>query len=297
MSELPRIPIRRTMDNRSGLDLIGETVPDLEANLTEAGVYVDDETGQPVVAYAPFPGDFAEFRRALIDTPMSTTLRGAGMRNVSRTFGFSPKSVVLKRESCRPASLAYDNPQAHAVIVSAARTMDVWLRSELPEVVDYSNAQSEAISDEWRLSDDVYWTSGVVNPTSALPYHRDRNNFPVWSAMPVARRAARGGYLSIPEYDATVAARDGWVVYFNGYELTHGVTPIDIVAEDGYRYSCVYYCLRGMVNCADDAREQARARQVRTDRERSMATATKDELREKISGRATGGSGGVVPKR
>lgn len=297
MSELPRIPIRRTTDNEAGLALIGDTVPHLVANLTEAAVYVDADTNAPVVAYAPFPGDFAEFRRALIDTPMSTTLRGGGMRNVSRTFGFSPKSVVLKRESCRPASLAYDNPAAHSVIVSAARTMDVWLRAELPEVIEESYAKAAPISEDWRLSDDVYWTSGVVNQTSSLPYHRDRNNFPVWSAMPVARRAARGGYLSIPEYDATVATRDGWVVYFNGFQLTHGVTPIKITEDDGYRYSCVYYCLRGMVNCADDAREQARAKQVRTDRERSMASASKEDLRAKITGRATGGSGGVVPTR
>lgn len=287
----PEIPIKRVLDNQGGLDIIGEVVPELEANITKVGVYVDADTGDPVLAYAPFPGDFADFRNALLGTPMSTTLRGGtGMRNVSRTFGFAPKSVPLKRESCRPTSLAYHEPEVHARIVAAARRLEEWLIGNVPGVVDRSYQASVGIDDEWRLSDDVYWTSGVVNLSSSLPYHRDRNNFPVWSAMPVARRAARGGYLDIPEYDAVVEARDGWVVYFNGHQLTHGVTPMRITADDGYRLSCVYYCLRGMVNCADDAREQARARQVRTDREREMAKTTIEDLRGKIRGRATGGT-------
>ena len=284
MPDLPRIPVRRVLDEEGDLEVIGLTVPDAEPNITKAGVYVDEETGRPVFAYAPFPDDFTAYRNAVIKVEMSTTLRAAGTRNVSRTFGFSPKSVVIKRESCRPAALSYWQPEEHAVIVGAARTLDRWLQAELPEVVDRAFQESVGISDEWRMTDDVYWTSGVINKTSALPYHRDRNNFPVWSAMPVARRGARGGYLRLPAYDAVIAARDGWVVYFNGFELTHGVTPITVTAKDGYRYSCVYYCLRKMVNCADDAREQGRARVKRTEREREIASETTEQMLSKFKG-------------
>lgn len=287
MGSLLRIPVTRVMSSKDALDIIGDEVPQLEANVHEAGCYVDDETGEPVLIYAPYPGDFSTFRKALIETPMSTTVRGSGMRNVSRTFGFAPKSVVMNRESCRPASMAHQQPEQHAVIVAAAKLLETFLVEEVPEVVDYSYDKSHEINDDWRLSDDVYWTSGVINQTSALPYHRDRNNFPVWSAMPVARRKARGGYLSVPEYDVTIAARDGWVVYFNGYMLTHGVTPIEIKADDGYRFSCVYYCLRGMVNCADDAREQADAKRRRTEREKQIAETSVEELRATVGSKLT----------
>lgn len=271
MSKLPRVPIQRVMSSDDSKKLFGDPVPKLEANIEDAACYVDADTNEPVLIYAPYPGDFSVLRRALLETPMSSTKRASGWSNVSRTFGFAPKAVMTNRESCRPTSMAHQAPEQHAVIVDAAKLLEQFLASELPDVVRHGYDGSHDITDDWRLSDDVYWTSGVINKTSELPYHRDRNNFPVWSAMPVARRKARGGYLSLPEYGATVAARDGWVLYFHGYGLTHGVTPIEIKDKDGYRFSCVYYCLRGMANCADDAREQARAKLARTEREKNMA--------------------------
>jgi hypothetical protein len=115
------------------------------------------------------------------------------------------------------------------------------------------------------------WTSGVVNQNSQLPYHRDGFNFPTWSAMPVIRRGVDGGHLHLPEYDLTVACRDGWAVFFCGQQLLHGVTPMRLTKPDGYRFSVVYYALRGMKDCHTYAEETRAAQNRRAQRERGMA--------------------------
>jgi hypothetical protein len=110
-----------------------------------------------------------------------------------------------------------------------------------------------------------------INQTSVLPFHRDAYNFPAWSAMPVLRRGVDGGFLRIPEYGATIACRDGWGVFFAGYDLLHGVTPMRLRRPDGYRYSVVYYALKGMKDCFTAAVEAGYARKRRTEREQEIA--------------------------
>ncbi len=139
------------------------------------------------------------------------------------------------------------------------------------------------------MTDDALWTSGVINQSSALPYHRDGSNFDTWSAMPVVRRGMDGGHLHFPEYGITVNCRDGWALYFNGYAYVHGVTPMKTRSKDGYRYSIVFYAKRGMKDCHTYAVEVGEARARRKDREAGMATATPEEIMAKIpNGRSTG---------
>jgi hypothetical protein len=88
--------------------------------------------------------------------------------------------------------------------------------------------------------------------------------------MPVVRRGVRGGRLHLPEFNVSFECRDGWVVWFPGWRYVHGVTPITKVEPDGYRISVVYYSLRGMKDCHTWALEQARGREVRTQREAAM---------------------------
>jgi hypothetical protein len=104
----------------------------------------------------------------------------------------------------------------------------------------------------------------------------------MWSAMPVIRRGIRGGYLSIPEYDVCIECRDGWVLFFPGFRLLHGVTPIAHVSKDAYRFTVVYYCLRGMKDCFTYAVEQAEARKRRTEREVGLASAVNGDSEFKV---------------
>lgn len=269
------ISAKRIMDKDSADAFVGTNVEIKEANIKEACVVFDEETNEPIVAYFPMDEDITKLlRSAVLNINMSSTKRmKTGMMNMSRTFGMAPRNVILRRESCRPTGLATEAPEQHLKLVNASRYLQDQLKIMFPDIWAKDKEEISKIDQDWLMEDDAIWTSGVINKTATLPYHRDGFNFDTWSAMPVLRRGVEGGMLHFPEYDVTVECRDGWVVYFCGHRWVHGVTPMKVVAKDGYRYSIVYYALRGMKDCFTYAVETARGHSKRIEREESVKEA------------------------
>jgi hypothetical protein len=286
MIDLPVIKVKRVIEKKAAREFRGDVVPDLAPDITEAGIFVDEDTNEPFLVYMPMEEDMVpELRAAVRGVKYSSsgvTRQQMGIENHSRTFGMAPRKPFQTREACRPTSLSYEQPEIHDVLVRTADRLSQMMRKIAPEVYDNDKVETNAVADEWRISEDSLWTSGVINKTSTLPYHYDGNNFDMWSAMPVVRRGIRGGALSMPEYGVTVECRDGWVLFFPGYRYLHGVTPIAHVTKDAYRYSVVYYCLRGMKDCFTYAVEQAEARKKRTQREVGLASAVKGDTEFKV---------------
>jgi len=280
------IKIKRVIEVKPAREKRGEIVPDIVPNITTAGIYVDEDTNEPFLVYCPLPDDVVpELRQAVRSVKYSSsgvTRQSLGIENASRTFGMAPRKPFQTREACRPTSLSYEQPNEHDVLVRTADRLSQMMRALAPEVYEKDAQETSEVNKEWRISEDSLWTSGVINKTSTLPYHYDGNNFNMWSAMPVVRRGIRGGALSMPEYGVTVDCRDGWVLFFPGYRYLHGVTPIIHATKDAYRYSVVYYCLRGMKDCFTYAVEQAEARKKRTAREVDLASAVKGDTAFKI---------------
>ena len=286
MIDLPVVPVKRIVEKKAAREYRGQEVPDLMANVTTAGIYVDEDTNEPFMVYMPMEDDMvAPLRQAVRGVKYSSsgvTRQQLGIENHSRTFGMAPRKPFQTREACRPTSLSYEQPEIHDVLVTTADRLSKMMRQIAPEVYEADKVETGQVADEWRISEDSLWTSGVINKTSTLPYHYDGNNFDMWSAMPIIRRGTRGGALNIYEYGITIDCRDGWVVFFPGYRLLHGVTPIAHVAKDAYRYTVVYYCLRGMKDCFTYAVEQAEARKKRTAREVGLASAVKGDTEFKV---------------
>lgn len=287
--KLAEYEVTRVMDKKNADAVVGETVPDIVPNVTEAGIYRDAETGEAVLMYAPYPEKVTPLRAAVLKTHYSTTLRSSGTRNVSRTFGMTTRSAVLQREACTPTSLTYEDPESQMTLNDTSDVLASYLREQLPEVFEKDYQEIDVVLPEWRMTEDTLWTSGVINQSSPLPYHRDGANFDTWSAMPVVRRGMDGGNLHMPEYDMTIACKDGWALWFNGYKYVHGVTPMSVRQKDGYRYSIVFYAKRGMKDCHTYAVEIGEARKRRKEREAGMVGDSIDTLKEKVkSGRSNG---------
>lgn len=248
--------------------LLGEKVDEADPNIVDETFGHDADTGEFLFAYVPV-GPVSDLRKAVLSLDMSNTRRATGINNVSRTFGYRARKPVNARDGCGRTRTAGKWPEAHAALEAWAVKLADMFKGFNADQVARDAAVLDAVGADWKMGE--LWTSGVVNRSSRLPYHRDKNNFPTWSAMPVVRRGMAGGYLSIPEYGLTVACRDGWALYFAGHRYVHGVTPMWKTQPDGYRYSIVYYALRGMKDCHTAALEAAYGRRRRTEREREMA--------------------------
>lgn len=272
-SDIPRVPVRRALSYEEAGALVGTQAPALDPTFRGDVLYYDADTGAPVLANLAMP-ERAAFRRNILQVKMggsSPTPRSSGVRNTSRTFGNRPRKPMMGQEACMLARLADEQPDVHAHLVSYSETMGRALGEAFPEIELADRETIQKVLPEWRLSDESLWTSGVINSESALPYHRDGNNFEAWSAMPVVRRGVSGGHLHIPEYDMVVPCQDGYAVMFYGKGLVHGVTPMRVTAKGGYRISVVYYALQGLKDCHTYAVETAEARRRRTEREERMA--------------------------
>jgi hypothetical protein len=269
-----RLTFERHLTPEQASELVGERVPEYDGVsplISSPAVLLDSETQKPFAAYLPLinPGPL---RRACLQIEMSTVGRQRDYRSRSRTFGFAPRRPVMARESCTVTALAQANPEIEAVLETYADQVAAALDDIDPAIATADRATLGEIKSEWRIGKAGLWTSGVVNDTAALPYHRDGFNFPTWSAMPVVRRGVLGGHLHLPEYQITLACQDSYVVYFPGQQYVHGVTPLRrAVPGEGYRISVVYYALRGMKNCREAAEEAAQGRVRRTQREADMA--------------------------
>jgi hypothetical protein len=268
---LREIRARRRLTPKQASELVGLTAPAYDPTFTDAVLVRDAGSGAPQLIYTPIEGGVGDLRRAVLGIDKwNPVQRASGMYGDSRTFGSYPRRPIYGREGCTPTQLSTENPQLHGVLLRYANDLSASLAEWVPSVFAQGIAEVTPVKAEWRLGETT-WTSGVINNSTVLPYHRDAGNFRAWSAMPVIRRQMAGGALHLPEYDLTVPCRDGWCVLFPGYELVHGVTPMRLRQRDGYRFSVVFYALRGMRDCATVALETARAREMRTQRERSIA--------------------------
>lgn len=273
MHDVSRLEVARRLTPDAASELVGSTVPELDASTTliTAPTILECE-GQPVAAYLTL-AEAGRLRRAALAIDCSGGVqRNTNYRSRSRTFGYAPKRIVTRRESCSLTALGRDQPDVEAVLDSYADQFSAMLTAIDPAIVAQDQTTLGDILPDWRIGEAKLWTSGVVNDTAALPYHRDGFNFATWSAMPVLRRGVRGGYLHLPEFGVALACADATVALFPGKRWVHGVTPINRVrAGDGYRISIVYYALRGMKDCRTAAEETRLAQTRRTEREAAMA--------------------------
>jgi hypothetical protein len=191
------------------------------------------------------------------------------------------------RETCRAASAANEHPSQHQVLAALSKHLTETFDELLPDRAVADHAVLSEVLEEWKMEEGALWTSGVINKSATLPYHRDGMNFHTWSAMPSLRYGMAGGHLHLPEYDITFPVRDGEVTWFCGKDLVHGVTPMTIKkgVKDPYRFSIVYYALSGMKDCRTFAEETTISAQLRTERELRMAA----EARERLEAARAGG--------
>jgi hypothetical protein len=85
--------------------------------------------------------------------------------------------------------------------------------------------------------------------------------------MIVFKGDVMGGHLVIPELDISLEVADNSLTIFDGQDYLHGVSPIEYLHQDSYRYSVVYYSLERMWQCMTVDEEIARIRSKKMQRE------------------------------
>jgi len=239
---------------------------DYRMMISESTVIRDDDTGEVKVIYYCIPLDTTEVLEAVKKIKYQTTERSGGLKTTSRIFGYMPR-IPMRTDACRKASLAEDFPKENRIISDYAKNVSEVYQYENPKMFDKHDKLAKKVLPDYKIEGSPF-TSGIVNKNNPLKYHFDSGNFnDVFSCMIGFKQDVGGGHLALPEYGAALEIAPNSITIFDGQKIMHGVTPIRYYNEDAFRYTIVYYSLKGMWKCEPLEAELARIRNKHSERE------------------------------
>lgn len=206
-----------------------------------------------------YPWEAGGIRRANIGTYYGTS------------FGTVEPNALRRRYSVQRGLWSTEYPEFSALLEeSVARG---W--AKLPQEYKTFIEEEPKAKKVWRIGDTPY-TSGVINASITLPYHRDRGNVPsTGSLMWITRKLVKGGHLHIPELNIVIDCSHGALLAFYGEIFWHGVTLITETSRAGAgRYSIVAYAKNKVLKAGTPKQE------FRKGLER--AAASSEELRDTV---------------
>lgn len=255
---------RREVDSKA-LRYRSAAVTDYDQLITESTkVYDGDELKIVFKVLEQPPSDLLEAFRTI---RYQRTERTDGLGTQSRVLGYQPR-LTIRRDFCTAAMMAQDHPKQHETFLRYAQLSTEIYREEVPGAyLKQAALIDEKVRPEWRIPKSVF-TSGIVNYDNPLHYHTDTGNFPdTWNAMYALTFDMSGGQLVLPEYRIGFSFAQPAFIIFPAQNVLHGVTPLKKLSTLAYRYSVVYYALRGMCHCLAPQDELARIQRIKTERE------------------------------
>ena len=198
----------------------------------------------------------------LFDIAIDHKFHADGVRRVytgvsypAESFGIAERRPIRRRMGVGRTQFSYKHPIFAGVMEELVKSGWKSLKHGARGLYDAIDSAPKSLK-AWRIGNTPY-TSGVINASVSMPYHRDRNNVEhTGSLMWVTRRHAEGGHLHIPELNAVVDCSHGTMLVFYGEIFWHGVTRITQLSREGSgRYSVVAYAKKSVLQAKSPAEE------------------------------------------
>lgn len=193
--------------------------------------------------------EFNEMLQVCESMKYDESTRARGLVTNSRIFGYARRNTMRKLP-CRETKTLKEYKAQHKKLEEMGHILCGFYKLYNPELyANHAEMTHKNIRYGYALPDGVF-TSGIINQNNALRYHYDSGNYSnVWSGMITVRSETEGGYLSIPEYKIGIELSDKSVLFFDGQNVMHGVTPIKKLKPKAKRYTIVYYSLQQLWRC------------------------------------------------
>jgi hypothetical protein len=239
---------------------------DFTQTIKENTVIRDEDTGEIILVYMKLKDAVEELRESILNIKYSKGRRAGGLKTYDKIFGYMSR-IAHQNDFCSTPALARENPSSHKIVCDYGDKLGDLYKEMVPEMYDkHSKIVAEKVKPDWILGKSPF-TSGVINKNNQLNYHYDRGNFKdVFSNMIAFRNKIEGGRLSLPEYDIGLEIDDSTVTLFDGQKILHGVTPIQYLSPESYRFTIVYYSLQQMWKCTTPKEELERIKRIKTER-------------------------------
>jgi len=262
------------------------------------GEFVDYEcevyspNGELIVKYMKAPKEILDIARYFsVNTKATKSSRTRrGLPQMSSVFGVMPRNHI-REDYCRFSKKCSEEKELYKYVLKYNELVSELYKTILP--VHYKKAiedvKSQVHSDY--LVVDTPWSNVNVNLNQVIKYHKDSgNNKNDLSNVLIVRSGVSGGHLVCPELGVTLSQGDGWMTFFRGQDILHGVMPCKFANDNSYRSSIVNYTMTQLKNCYPYEDEMERLKEVKTrqarDRKVSLGKlkAQLERKKEKIKG-------------
>jgi len=247
---------------------IGDVCGPIEPNITEDSLFYDGEELigfylRDLSEHSERAAKLANLANAELRTdrvPKSTMKRSSGFTSDQKEKEVLQYSTIIG--SCPPKP-HMRRPYPARSSVHGVRSADTFVKAMLQlcyegeeiikQIAPNIFARQEEIiktkiPEKWRFG--RLFTSSISNYNISAPFHRDAANLEGCVNIIIAKKyRADGGNTTVPDYGATVDSRDNSMLVYPAWKNVHGVTPIEIRMEGGYRNSLVFYPLKAFENC------------------------------------------------
>jgi hypothetical protein len=273
----------------------------LTAERFDGGV-VEDRDGADLLFYGALPPDgdgdgddadrvfewLTKFRDWMGTAAKSNEFRLSGIKNAHVVFGHSPPVPLRRRYGAAASHFTLQYPGVTMALERIAARCAAVYAAEMPEAYQIHTDAVADIHPGWLLGNgSVPWTSGIINRSSVLPYHKDAANVVgSMSAMVVFRSGVDGGELHVPALDLVLPCDHGSLSIFDGCRHLHGVTPFSR-KSGGERFSIVFYAKREFLKADPPGVEVRRAQRRATELgdQTGFSKQVADEVRWRAEGR------------
>ena len=170
-----------------------------------------------------------------------------GVIQMSTILGSVPPKAHMRRPYPVISSV-HQSEKAQTFVkamVMLARESEAVVEKYLPKVYKRQlEVVQENVPKKWQFS--PMFTSSISNYNISAPYHVDTGNLKgTVNCIFTKRFDSTGGCLNVPEYGVTFEQADMSMICYPAWKNVHGVTPIHVQSEKGYRNSLIFYPLKG----------------------------------------------------
>lgn len=270
---IPRYEVKRVPVDEAKVLGRYPTEADYDQVISGVGDVYDADTGDRIACVRDIGAKRAAFLLDTVRTIKFGSLKREGAQGMelgaSIAFGYTPR-VPLRRNYGSACKLVRDNPDAYERLATWAHVADRLVQATDAEFYAWFRSVAERISPDWRLKNSLF-TTGYVNHTVRLTYHRDGSEMKgTWSMATVLKRGVSGGYTVFPEFRFALNPPPNSFYGFSAPYYIHGVTDINKVDRDGYRYAVILYTMQALEKCGTKLEELQRVQEWSTGMDRKF---------------------------
>jgi len=222
--------------------------------------------GNLIAAYHKVPDDIYLMAKevALNTKPTKSARTRHGVPQLSTVYGVMPR-LPIREDYCRFSKKIKEEPKNAELAYKANELLSNYYKENFPERFFQAIEEVRStILKEYRVVD-TPWVNVNVNLNQVIKYHCDKGNSPQdFSNVVIVKDGVQGGHLACPTLGLTFAQDDGYMIFFDGGKILHGVTPCAFLSEKSFRCSLVFYTLSKVKHCYPYEEELKRLAQVKT---------------------------------